>query len=108
MNIHTIETIYILGAFVAIFASYPQLRQLMRAKQSDEFSLSTWVVWLVTQCITLVYVTSIGNKLMMVVSVAWITFYVAMISLIIYYHPARKRRKGRGSDQQPEFIALDE
>jgi len=81
---------------------------LMRAKQSDEFSLSTWVVWLVTQCITLVYVTSIGNKLMMVVSVAWITFYVAMISLIIYYHPARKRRKGRGSDQQPEFIALDE
>lgn len=82
---HFIEITYITAAIVALSAGIPQLRQLLITKASDEFSLSTWLVWLSTQCITLAYVTTIGNVLMMFVNIAWVLFYAAMVSLIVYY-----------------------
>ncbi len=108
MNTHIIETIYILGALVAILAAYPQLRQLVKTKQSDEFSVATWAIWLVTQCVSLVYVASLGNKLMVLVNMAWISFYFAMTILILYYHPVRKARRTRRSDMQTEYVPQED
>lgn len=88
---YAIEIAYIIAAIVAISAGVPQLRQLLIAKASDELSLPTWIVWLSTQTVTLVYVVSIGSTLMAYVSLAWVLFYAAMVSLIIYYRrPARQ------------------
>ncbi|MDQ5932106.1 MAG: hypothetical protein QG649_191 [Patescibacteria group bacterium] len=82
---HIIEIIYIVGAIIALSAGVPQVRQLLVAKASDEFSLSTWCLWLTTQCVTLTYVTTLQNVLMMLVNLAWVAFYAAMVGLIIYY-----------------------
>ena len=82
---HLIEVTYIAAAIVALSAGIPQVRQLLVAKASDEFSLSTWCLWLTTQCVTLAYVTTLKNILMMLVSFAWVGFYAAMVILIIYY-----------------------
>ena len=82
---HLIEVTYIAAAIIALSAGVPQLRQLFLTKASDEFSLSTWCVWLSTQCVTLAYVTTLKNVLMMLVSLAWVGFYAAMVLMIIYY-----------------------
>lgn len=87
---HIIEALYITAALIALSAGVPQLRQLLIAKASDELSLPTWCTWFFTQCATLIYVTALGNILMMVVNLAWVGFYAAMVCLIIYY-----RRRSR-------------
>lgn len=86
---HIIEALYITAALIALSAGVPQLRQLLIAKASDELSLPTWCTWLFTQCATLIYVTALGNILMIVVNFAWVGFYGAMVCLIIFY-----RRRG--------------
>lgn len=105
---HIIETLYITGALVAICAAYPQLRQLIKTKRSDEFSVATWATWLVTQTMTLVYVASLGNKLMIMVNIVWIGFYFAMTVLIVYYQPKRRRGSRRDIELQPELSGLDD
>jgi len=86
---HFIEIIYIAAAIVALSAGAPQLRQLLITKASDELSLSTWCVWLATQFVTLVYVSSLGNTLMVIVNTAWVSFYAAMVALILHYRRPR-------------------
>ena len=87
---HIIETIYIIAGLLAISACLPQIRQLIITKASDELSLGTWSVWFMTQCVTLVYVASIDNMLMIIVSAAWVSFYAVMVGLIIYYRRTTK------------------
>lgn len=82
---HLIEIIYVTAAILALSAGIPQLRQLLIAKASDELSLPTWCIWFITQLVTLAYVVSIGNVLMTVVNFAWVSFYAAMVSLIIHF-----------------------
>lgn len=85
MTQHIIEIIYTLTAFLSIAVCIPQLRSLVRAKASDELNLSTWSVWTIAQVMTMVYVISIGSYLMAFVCLAWVTFYSAMVILIIRY-----------------------
>lgn len=96
---HIIEVIYITAAIVALSAGIPQLRQLFIAKASDELSLPTWCIWFMTQLVTLMYVTSIGNTLMVIVNLAWVSFYAAMVGLIVHY-----RRRPRA----PEVVLVEE
>lgn len=95
---HIIESIYIVGAVIAICACIPQLAQLVRTKASDEFSLSTWMTWAMAQGATLMYVTSLGNVLMAVVNLIWLGFYATMSILIFYY----RRRQSAMQNNRPE------
>lgn len=76
---------YMLATAVAISAGIPQLRKLMLTKQSDEFSLTTWVIWLVAQLMSLLYALTVKDKLYAVVCTLWAAFYVVMVVLIIKY-----------------------
>ena len=76
-----------IAAFIAIAASVPQVLKLYRLKASDEFQLSTWVTGLVSQCLSLAYMVSIGNVLLMVTNVLWVSFYLMMVVLIVMYRP---------------------
>lgn len=80
-----IEIIYITSTLVALSASVPQIIQLLRTKASDELSISTWTLWLGTQFITVLYMISTGNKLLIAVSCSWAVFYVVMLGLILKY-----------------------
>lgn len=96
---HIIEVTYIAAAIVALSAGVPQLRQLFIAKASDELSLPTWCIWFMTQLVTLMYVVSISNTLMIIVNLAWVSFYAAMVGLIVHY---------RRRPIAPEPILIDE
>jgi uncharacterized protein with PQ loop repeat len=95
---NTIEIIYIVGVMVAICAGLPQIIQLVKSKASDEFSVPTWGMWLVTQCSSLAYAISISNAILVGVNLAWMSFYLIMISLILWY----RRRPAY------ELVVLDE
>lgn len=80
-----LEILYTISAGISLIACIPQLRQLVMTKRSEEFSLQTWFLWAATQAITLVYVISIHNILMITVNILWVSFYVLMTYLIFHY-----------------------
>jgi uncharacterized protein with PQ loop repeat len=80
-----IHLIYITSAAMAIIACIPQLRQLIQTKQSDEFKLSTWVVWLGAQAVSSIYAISVDDPLYLIVSTGWFAFYALMVVLIVRY-----------------------
>lgn len=70
---------------VAISATIPQLIRLIKVKSSREFSLRSYVLWTMTQMVTLMYVSSIGDILLTVASSLWVLYYTVMIVLILRY-----------------------
>jgi uncharacterized protein with PQ loop repeat len=86
-----IELIYITTTLISVLTALPQLKRLWTVKSSDEFSLSSWVAWLVAQITALVYALSIASVPYLIVNLLWITFYVLMIFLIIKYRDTSKK-----------------
>ena len=80
-----IEIAYIVSTMISLLAGIPQARQLMIEKRSDEFSLSSWSLWVGTQCVSLMYALSIHNMLLAAVNVMWVSFYAFMVALILRY-----------------------
>lgn len=74
-----------LATATAICAGAPQLRKLLVTKQSDEFSVTTWVIWLVAQAVSLIYAISIKDPLYTTVCALWTAFYIVMVGLIIHF-----------------------
>jgi hypothetical protein len=92
------ETLYACSTTIAVLASFPQIRQLLLAKRSDELNLATWTLWLGTQFVSLTYALSIHNRLLTIINAVWITFYAVMLGLITYY----RRNPGGEVDRVPE------
>jgi uncharacterized protein with PQ loop repeat len=82
-----IEIAYILATMISLGAGIPQIRQLMAEKRSDEFNISSWSMWVGTQCVSLLYAISIANFLLVSVNVLWVAFYATMAVLVIKYRP---------------------
>lgn len=82
-----ITILYMVAAFFAVAASIPQILILYRLKNSDEFQLSTWITWFLTQSVSLVYMIALGNMLLIVTNALWVTFYLIMAVLIVTYRP---------------------
>lgn len=78
-----------ISALVALAAGIPQMVKLIKTKNSDEFNLSTWTMWVATQSVSTAYAISIGDYLLMTINAAWVLFYLVMASLIIKYSPRR-------------------
>jgi uncharacterized protein with PQ loop repeat len=104
---NSIEIIYLLSSSIAVLAMIPQVKRLLITKQSDELSLGTWATWGCCQLISLLYAFSLRIEAYIIVGIAWMTFYVVMVSLIIKYRKNRniikmglgllERRKAAGS-----------
>lgn len=99
-----IQTIYLLSLIVSIGAMWPQIQQLLRTKQSDEFNLGTWVSWMGCQVIALVYGVSIRATAYVIVSIVWIAFYVVIISLIVKYREPIKKYKQHRANRTPQPV----
>ncbi|NLA43171.1 hypothetical protein GX865_03415, partial [Candidatus Saccharibacteria bacterium] len=80
-----IESIYTIFVAISILACVPQVLQLLRVKQSTEFELRTWTIWLVSQTISTIYFFEIKAYLVAIFAIGWSLFYLAMVALIIYY-----------------------
>jgi uncharacterized protein with PQ loop repeat len=96
-----IHLLYAIAATVAIYACLPQLRKLTQTKQSDEFSLSSWVIWLVTQGVAVIYAITISDPLYAVVSSVWLGFYGLMVALIVKYRRQAKLAVVRETVSKP-------
>lgn len=101
----TLEIVYLTAAVGSVLAMAPQIRQLWITKQSDELNLVTWIMWSITQCVALVYSLAIGAIPYFVVNVAWIIFYIVMITLIIKY---RVHKRARLAYELIDVEALDD
>jgi hypothetical protein len=80
-----IYILYIIASIAGIAAGIPQLRKLISTKQSDEFSLTTWLTWGGVQCVSLLYALEVKATLYVAICAVWIVFYAIIIGLIIKY-----------------------
>jgi hypothetical protein len=84
---------------------FPQIRQLIITKRSDELNIGTWTMWLVSQLIFSLYVASKNDKVLMVMSVIWLAFYIVMAALVLYY---RWRPGGTVPEETAPAVATEE
>lgn len=82
---YIIEALYLFATVISVVAMAPQIKQLLKTKQSEEFSLTTWSIWAVYQIIALSYAVTLGSLPFMLTNLAWIAFYTAMLTLIVRY-----------------------
>ena len=87
-----IQILLTLSAIVAIGAGIPQLIKLVKTKNSDEFNLGTWAMWIATQSVSTAYSISIKDPLLITINAAWVLFYFVMTVLIVRYSPRLKRK----------------
>jgi uncharacterized protein with PQ loop repeat len=90
---NSIELLYISMTSLSVFASLPQIRQLIVLKRSDEFSLTTWIIWTLAQISALFYSIHINSIPYLAVNIIWIIFYVVMLFLILKYRTVAKNVK---------------
>lgn len=88
--------------FVAVLFSIPQFFQLLNTKRADEFSLATWLIWILYHITALTYTISINAYAYSSVNLLWVLFYSSMAIMIIRYKinpgkskPRRKTKKSR-------------
>lgn len=88
--LEVIRVLFICSTALAMSATVPQLMKLVRVKSSREISLQSYGMWSGTQSVTVLYALTIGDIVLAISSAVWLTFYVIMTSLIIYYRrPSR-------------------
>lgn len=102
---HIFETIYTFSVLVALSACIPQLRELWIKKAADEFSLTTWATWTATQTATLAYAVHLGNTLLILANICWVSFYALMTGMILYYNYRTKYRLV--PEESTEAFAID-
>lgn len=93
MGYSLLTLLVIFIGFIAIIAAIPQLVRLLRLKSSREFSLSTWVVWLCYQLVSVAYSIKLDAIAFVIINVLWSAFYACMIILIIKYRPGASARR---------------
>lgn len=77
--------LYIVAQTLSISLSWPQLRKLYHAKQSKELSLTSWSAWSASQSVTLFYGLVSHQYIWVGASILWLSFYIAMVCMIIRY-----------------------
>ncbi len=80
-----IEILYTIAGTVAVLACSPQVLELIRAGRSEELSVATWSLWCGTQVVSLAYMITLRQPLLILFATLWSLFYMIMIGLILYY-----------------------
>jgi uncharacterized protein with PQ loop repeat len=79
----------------SILATLPQLTRLIKLKRSGEFSIISWIVWLIYQIVTLAYAISLGVRAYEIINSLWVIFYLTMVVLILRYRSGTSSRAKR-------------
>lgn len=82
---YTLATLLLISGFAAVIASIPQLIQLIRIKESDEFNLTTYFIWITYQLISIFYTASIHAYVYTAINILWVLYYIVIIALIVKY-----------------------
>lgn len=84
-----LQLLYTISGFIALSAGSLQLIKLLKRKNSDEFNLGTWLMWTCTQTVSTLYVITLKDPLIIIISGLWATFYLIMSICIIRYSSSR-------------------
>ena len=71
--------------FVAFIASIPQLLKILKIKNSDQLSATSWIIFFLYQLSSLVYAITINSITYIILNVMWVSFYGLMLVLIFKY-----------------------
>lgn len=85
IDIQVLQILLVASTAIAIGATIPQLIRLIKVKSARELSLRSYMVWTCTQCVSLVYMISLGDLILVVASGLWVSYYAIMIGLIFHY-----------------------
>lgn len=85
MENNLLATLLLFFGLIAVVAAIPQLLTLLKLKKSEEFSLSTWIIWLCYQSISVLYSIQINAYAYVAINSLWTLFYLCMVFLIIKY-----------------------
>ncbi len=80
-----LATLLVIGGFAAVVATIPQALKVIKLKRSDELNLTSWVIWMLYQLISVAYSYSIKAYLYVALNILWGVFYAVMVFLIIKY-----------------------
>lgn len=71
---------------VCTYISYvPQIIKLVRTKKSEDLSIASWVLWLISAFANLVYSVVLGRAELIIASVSELLFIMVTLVLTIYY-----------------------
>ena len=98
---HIVAFIYLITTFGSIFTAFPQIKQLRKMKNSDEFNIFSWTAWSIGQVTALIYSITIHSIPFIIVNIGWVTYYVIIMSLIFKY------RKGSNIVLVPEKVEVN-
>lgn len=76
---------YAAASITQILAGIPQIRKLVKAKNADAISFTTWGMWGMTQSLCLAYNIRNGDPVLISMSMLWMAYYIVMIILIACY-----------------------
>ena len=82
---NVLAILLLIGGLASVLASIPQLIKLLKIKQSDEFNIFSWVIWLLYQVIAVAYTLDIKAYVYAVINLLWVLFYLTMVILILRY-----------------------
>jgi hypothetical protein len=86
-----IELFYITTTLASIVTALLQFKNSRGTKNSEKFSLSSWIAPLAAQLTVLVCVISIASVHYLLVNILWMTFYASMILLIRKYRSGAQK-----------------
>lgn len=76
---------YAAASITQILAGVPQIRKLVKAKNTEAISFTTWGMWGATQGLCMAYNIRNGDAVLIWMSTLWMVYYLIMIALIAYY-----------------------
>lgn len=86
-----IEILYLLASGMSVVAMGPQIRQILVMKTAENLHPITWIAWMITQGIAMMYALGINAWPFFLVSMAWFLFYGLMVGLIVKYRYESRR-----------------
>lgn len=76
---------YITASSTQLVSGIPQIRKLIKAKNADAISFTTWSMWGIAQSVCLAYNIRNGDMALISISALWLFYYALMVIIIAYY-----------------------
>lgn len=85
--IQFIIVLYIVAQSVSMAFTIPQLKKLYEVKDSNGFSLRSYIVWTFSQVVNFIYASYHQQYLWALACSVWVAYQILMVYLIIKFRP---------------------
>jgi len=75
----------LIGGVIGLTGYLPQIRKLVKVKKSNQFSVWTWIVWLFSCALVLIYAISIKDPVYITLEILDTIFIGVILILVISF-----------------------